>query len=199
VPLGPYGVAVLTDDADFADVRRDFSAEWREAPDPEVYQALVSVPGNALRNPGFEADQDGDNVPDHWNPNTALSAALTTTEVHEGKAALALTGTAPDMAPLAIHRWVPLTGDRKYRLTAWVKSPSPDAEFRFYVEWPVGDRRTGGYCPWSKGSGEWQELFGRMAGAERGVHDPARPRKNRRLCRGANARGGDGVLRWPEG
>lgn len=158
VPLKPYGVAVLTDDADFADVRRDFSADWRDAPDEAAFRSLMVEAGNAVRNPGFEADRDGDNLPDRWGSNTPLTAALTTTEVHGGKMALALTSSDPDMAPLLVQRGVELVPDRRYRLTAWVKSPSPEAEFRFYVEWTMDGRWLGGTYPWSKGTGDWQQL-----------------------------------------
>ncbi|NPV46427.1 MAG: hypothetical protein HPY69_05695 [Armatimonadetes bacterium] len=158
VPLGPYGVAVLTDDADFVDVRRDFTADWRDAPDGAAIRSLMIEEGNAVRNPGFEVDRDGDNLPDRWGSNTPLTASLTNAEVHGGRVALALTSTGPDMGPLLVERGLELLPDRKYRFTAWVKSPSPETEFRFYVEWSLGGRWLGGTYPWSKGSGEWQQL-----------------------------------------
>lgn len=158
VPLSPYGVAVLTDDADFVDVRRDFTADWRNAPDGSALRPLMVEEGNAVRNPGFEVDRDGDNLPDRWGSNTPLTAALTTAEVHGGKVALALTSTDPDMAPLLVERGLDLLPDRRYRFTAWAKSPSPETEFRFYVEWTLGGRWLGGTYPWSTGSGEWQQL-----------------------------------------
>ncbi len=158
VALKPYDVAVLSDDLGFRDVRHDYSAEWRNATANPTAQADLTVPGNLLRNPGFEVDANGDGMPDEWGANTSLTSELVTNETHEGRYALAVTSDSPLFAPLLVQRSLPLVGDHKYRFTAWIKSPSPDAEFRFYVEWVLGDKWLGKVLPWTKGSGEWQQF-----------------------------------------
>lgn len=158
VPLAKYGVAVLTDDLGFRDVRQDFSAEWQNAPAQPAEVPGLLVPGNLIRNPGFEVDANADGMPDEWAAQTSLTSELVESDKHEGKVALAITGEGPDAASLLVQRGLGVKGGQKYRLSAWVRSASPDAEFRIYVEWVLGDKWLGKVLPWTKGNGEWQQV-----------------------------------------
>jgi len=158
VPLEAYGVAVLTDDPQFADVRKDFSAEYKNAPPVEAFADLLNVPGNTVRNPGFEVDRDGNGIPDLWSANFPFTIATTTEHVHSGKAALAVTGLDADHTPLAVMRRLVLKADAKHEMTAWVKTNTPGVEYRIYVEWSLGNRWYGKIAPWTKGSGQWEQI-----------------------------------------
>jgi hypothetical protein len=152
--LTGYDVAVLSDNAAFADVRKDFSDEWKHpavAADP----ALLHEEGNLILNPGFEVDADGDMEPDAWDASTPLTVALSD-EAHAGKHSLAITGVGGDMAPLVVQQHTAILAGKHYRFSAWVKAPA-SAEFRIYVEWHT-DTYHAQCLPFTKGTGEWQQV-----------------------------------------
>jgi len=161
--LDGYGVAVLSDNLKFADRRKDYSAEWQNA--ANVPPPVLTEPGNLIANPGFEVDSAGDGAPDAWNASLALTATLSEV-VHSGKNSLRLQGLGGELAPLAVQRRVDVQANRKYRFSAWVKTEG-NAEVRFYVEW-VTDTFHAHCLPWTKGTGEWQELQYEFSG----VPDP---------------------------
>jgi hypothetical protein len=152
--LTGYDVAVLSDNAAFADVRKDFSDEWRNppaAPDP----ALLREEGNLIVNPGFEVDADGDMIPDAWDASVPLTVSLSD-EAHAGRHALAISGLGGDVGPLVVQRGMGILAGRNYRFSAWVKAPA-SAEFRIYVEW-VTDTFHAQCLPFTRGTGEWQQV-----------------------------------------
>lgn len=151
--LSGYDVAVLSDNLRFADIRKDFSAEWQQASFAPA--SVFQEPGNLLRNPGFEGDTDNDGLPDGWAASLALTAALSS-HAHGGKAALQLRGIGGEAAPLAVQRNVDLQAGRKYRFSAWIKTEG-DVQTRFYVEWHTDTFHA--FClPWTRGTGDWQKL-----------------------------------------
>lgn len=152
VELAGYDVAVLSDDLKFADQRKDFSAEWRNAPPPPV----VTEPGNALRNAGFEVDQDQDGSPDGWTSRVALSATISD-EAHSGSHSLRLQGFGGDISPLVVQSNTELKAGGKYRFSGWVKTEG-DVEVRFYTEWVTEGKFYPKCLPFTRGTGEWQQL-----------------------------------------
>ena len=158
VALSGYDVAVLSNDGDFRDVRKDFSAEWKNARSAAEATALLTQPGNLVRNGGFEVDTDEDLLPDTWGPSAPFCMTMTEAEVHSGKYSLAITSDAQDASALAVQHGLNTKADQDYRLSGWIKCASPDAEYRIYVEWTMGGRWLGGVGPWTKGNGEWQQM-----------------------------------------
>lgn len=150
--LAPYGVAILSDNLKFADVRKDFSEEWKNPP-PAVDPALLRETGNLIVNPGFEVDADQDLVPDTWNASVPLTVGVSE-EAHSGKFSLAITGVGGELAPLVVQRGTPVLGGKSYKWSAWVKAPET-AEFRVYTEW-VTDTWHATCLPWTRGTGQWQ-------------------------------------------
>ena len=157
IDLDAYAVAVLSDDPTFADTRKDFSREWKDAP-AEGVAPILTEPGNAIRNPGMEADLDDDQLPDHWSIREPFSVELVEGDAHSGNRAARLTNHSDEGMPLLIQNGVPLERDGSYRLSGWGKTGEVGTEFRIYVEWNVGDVWSGRVGPWVKGTGEWQEL-----------------------------------------
>jgi hypothetical protein len=154
--LQPYGVAVLSDDKAFADVRTDFTAEWRDAP-PEQSAGSLYEPGNLIGNPGFEIDRNGDEVPDGWGGNITFSLRRSPTAARSGKYGLALSSPGTDLAPLVVHRNLNLQADQRYLLSAWAKAPGPEVEYRIYVEWVRDGKFNSRVGAWAKGNGQWQQ------------------------------------------
>jgi len=154
IGLGGYDVAVLSDNLKFAGRRKDYMAEWLNA--PLLPPLALTEPGNLIRNPGFEVDQGEDGMPDEWVPSVALTAILSK-DAHSGKVSLLLQGTGGDLAPLAVQRAVDVKANQKYRFSAWVKTEGEAVEVRFYSEW-VTDTFHAHCLPWTKGTGEWQKL-----------------------------------------
>ncbi|MEN6643162.1 MAG: sugar-binding protein [Armatimonadia bacterium] len=154
VDLAGYGVAVLSDDMGLRDVRKDFSAEWKN-PAPKT-GAQLEEPGNEILNGGFEADADEDGMPEAWNANTPLTVSLVP-EAHAGKQALRIKAIGGEAAPLVVQRGAGIVGGKQYTFSAWVKA-KPETEFRIYVEWVVGGKFYGKVLPWTKGTGEWQKV-----------------------------------------
>jgi hypothetical protein len=152
--LTGYDVAVLSDNAAFADVRKDFSDEWKH-PAPAADPALLREEGNLVLNPGFEVDADGDLEPDAWDASTPLTVFLSD-EAHAGKHSLAISGVGGDLAPLVVQQRTAILAGKHYRFNAWVKAPA-SAEFRIYVEWCT-DTYHAQCLPWTKGTGEWQQV-----------------------------------------
>lgn len=155
--LKPYGVAVLSDDLTFADRRKDFSAEWRDRPTGDALPAMAE-PGNGVRNAGFEVDVEGDLIPDLWEASVPFSAALTDREKHGGRVSLALSSDTADGGALAVQHNVTVKGDHRYRLTVWTKTSNADVEAQVYCEWSLGGRFNTHSSPWTKGTGQWQQL-----------------------------------------
>lgn len=152
--LNGYDVAVLSDDKQFVDKRKDFSDEWRN-PKPATNPELLREPGNLVTNPGFEVDADADMIPDGWDASTPLTVSLNE-EAHSGKYSLAISGVGGSLAPLVVQRGTPIVAGKTYRFTAWVKAPAT-ATFRIYTEWNT-DTWHSQCLPWTKGTGEWQQV-----------------------------------------
>ena len=152
--LAGYDVAVLSDDRQFADKRKDFSDEWRN-PRPAANAELMTEPGNLIGNPGFEVDADGDMIPDAWSASTPLTVSLSE-DAHSGRYALQIDGVGGTMTPLVVQRGTPIAGGKQYRFTAWVKAPDT-ATFRLYTEWNT-DTFHSQCLPWTKGTGQWQQV-----------------------------------------
>ncbi len=158
VTLEGYGVAVLTDNMAFKDVRKDFSEEWKNAPDAAQFEPLMHQPGNAVTNPGMEADRDGDSIPDGWGARQPFSVTLTEEDARSGKYAVAITGQADDAMPLIIQNGIPLNKDTAYHMSTWAKTADPDVEFRMYIEWSIDGKWYSGMGAWTRGTDEWQQL-----------------------------------------
>ncbi len=155
--LAGYGVAVLSDDPDIRDVRKDFSAEW-QTPRVEVSTEDLYEEGNLLANPGFELDADGDGLPDRWPSQSAFVADSPAGEAHSGERALRITSGYDDFTPLCVQRGIDVQVDKTYELSAWAKTSEPGVQFRIYVEWTTGGRWLSGILPWTEGSGQWQQV-----------------------------------------
>lgn len=158
LPLAGYGVAVLSDDASFRDVRKDFSAEWKNAKPVPDLAAQLSQPGNLVRNGGFEVDSDDDLMPNLWTANYPFTVGLTEEQAHSGRFSLKITSEEDGFTPLAVQRGLDTKGDQAYVISSWAKTSAPGVEFRIYVEWHLGDRYLGAIGPWTKGTGDWQKV-----------------------------------------
>lgn len=152
--LTGYDVAVLSDDKQFVDKRKDFSDEWRN-PKPATNPELMTEPGNLISNPGFEVDAGGDMIPDAWDASTPLTVSIND-EAHTGKHSLAIEGVGGTLTPLVVQRGTPIVAGKTYRFSAWVKAPET-ATFRIYVEWNT-DTWHSQCLPWTKGTGRWQQV-----------------------------------------
>ena len=155
--LSGYDVALLSDDMEMVDRRKDFSDEWRNAPPAATTEEMVE-PGNEIVNPGFEFDSSGDLLPDRWTPHVPLTVILSE-ESRSGRYALEFTGIGGSATPLVVNRGLSLQADREYRLSAWMKAdPEEDIEARMYVEWTREGTFYPKVHPWTSGTGEWQQL-----------------------------------------
>lgn len=155
IELDGHGVAVLTDNLQFRDERRDYSDEWQNA--PVTAEADLTEPGNAIRNAGFESDANLDGVPDEWEDLRLPLTASMSTDARSGEYAFRLEGVGGDGAPLAVQRPVELIGGERYRLSSWGKTDPSGVEFRFYTEWATGGQFHPNCLPWTAGTEQWTE------------------------------------------
>jgi hypothetical protein len=153
--LTGYDVAVLSDDMALKDQRKDFSDEWKSAPAADLQKAMAE-PGSQILNGGFEVDSEGNGLPDAWGASVPLTVS-TTTDAHSGKSALLIEAVGGELAPLVVQRGANVLADKTYTLSAWVKA-TPEAEFRIYVEWAIGGHYYGQVLPWTRGTGDWQQV-----------------------------------------
>lgn len=150
VDLPAWGVAVLTTSPDWRPVRKSYAAEAAAARPP---QPLPRQAGNAIPNPSFEAETDG--LPDGWQVRFPFTAALEP-GAHEGQRAFRLRSSAAGATPLAVMRPIEVKGDRKVRLSGWMRTDTPGVKGRFYAEWVIGGRFHGRVLPWTEPTAEWR-------------------------------------------
>jgi len=154
--LAGYGVALLSDDTEIADVRKDFSSEWQNAAAQAPKQDLRE-PGNLLANPGMEIDADGDGLPDGWPSQTPFVAIRTDEQAHGGKYSVKISSEDSEFAPLCIQNGLDVKVNQPYELSAWLKTSEPGVTYRIYLEWSVGGKWYSGILPWTAGTGEWEQ------------------------------------------
>jgi hypothetical protein len=150
--LPAWGVRVLTDHPTFAPQPRRF------APEPARPVAeLPRVAGNAVANPSFEADADGDGLPDGWDVRFPLSAVLDPEVKHSGAASFRLTASRAGFRPLAVQQNLVVKPDASYVLSGWMRSDTPEVKARIYVEWVTAGVYHGQVLPWTEPPAEWTE------------------------------------------
>ncbi len=107
---------------------------------------VTPLPKNALQNPGFESDGDGDGVPDGWQPvpgdgAPADAAAWDATVARTGQYSVRLQLPAGATArPAWLQKGVPVTSSGRYELAASVTSDRFGREMRMAVEWVRGGK-----------------------------------------------------------
>lgn len=155
VELPAWGVAVLTTGAGFAPARKNFEAELARARPP---QPLPVEPGNAIRNPSFEADDQGDGTPDGWEVRDPFTSRLDRGIRHSGAASLCLESTEAGFRPLAVQHGCRAEANRRYRLSGWLRSDTPGVKARIYAEWVTDGRFRSGILPWTTPGAEWSPV-----------------------------------------
>ena len=152
VDLPAWGVAVLTDHPTFNPEPQRFAPE---AATPVA--ELPREPGNAIANPSFEADADGDGLPDGWDVRFPLSGVLDGQVKHSGAWSFRLTASRANYRPLAVQRSLKLTPDGKYVLRGWMRSDTPGVKVRIYVEWVTAGKYLGKVLPFTAPPADWTE------------------------------------------
>jgi hypothetical protein len=155
VELPAWGVAVLTSSADFRPERKRFDAELAYA---RPAQSLPVEPGNAVRNPSFEVDSQGDGTPDAWNVQHPFTSRLDRQVRHTGQSSLCLESTEAGFRPLAVQHACKTEGNRRYRLSGWLRSDTPGVKARIYAEWVADGRFNGHVLPWTATTAEWKQV-----------------------------------------
>ncbi|MBI2299609.1 MAG: hypothetical protein HYU66_11825 [Armatimonadetes bacterium] len=151
--LPAWGVRVLTTDPRWDPRRKDYTAE---AAKTRQLRPLVTEAGNAVPNASFDQDDDGDSAPDGWEVRYPFTATLDTEVTHGGRAALRLVADTAEFRPLLVMQHCPTQGNRKYRLTAWLRTDTPGVKARIYAEW-VKDGWHSGIMPWTEPTAAWRE------------------------------------------
>ena len=155
VELPAWGVAVLTTSTGFRPERKSFEAELAHARPP---QPLPVEPGNAVRNPSFEVDAQGDGAPDGWNVHYPFTSRLDRRIRHTGAASLCLESTEAGFRPLAVQHACKTEANRRYRLSGWLRSDTPGAKARIYAEWVTDGRFQSHVLPWTAPPAEWSQV-----------------------------------------
>lgn len=155
VELPAWGVAVLTTSAAFRPERKRFEAELANV---RPAQSLPVEPGNSVRNPSFEADAQGDGTPDGWNVHFPFTSRLDRTIRHTGEASLCLESTEQGFRPLAVQHACKTEGNRRYRLSGWLRSDTPGVKARIYAEWTADGRFHGHVLPWTAPQADWTQV-----------------------------------------
>ena len=107
---------------------------------------VTPLPKNALQNPGFESDGDGDGVPDGWQAvpgdgAPADAAAWDAQVAHTGQYSVRLRLPAGATArPAWVQKGVSVTASARYELAASVTSDRFGREMRMAVEWVKGGK-----------------------------------------------------------
>lgn len=150
VALPAWGVAVLTSHPTFA------PQPTRFAPEPARPAAdLPRVAGNAVVNPSFEADADGDGLPDGWQVRYPLTGLLDTGSKHSGAASFQLKASRAGFRPLAVQQNLVVRPDANYVLSGWMRSDTPGVKARIYVEWVDAGVYRGKVQPWTEPPADW--------------------------------------------
>lgn len=120
--------------------------------------------GNLVRNPGFEADADGNGLPDEWQCRTPATAAWVPTAAAAQAHCVQLRKDDDKADSLWIQQNLPLAGDTAYVVQYTVKA-AVGSQYRVYLEWWKQDGTYGGsttgVANWQDGTGDWQRpMFG---------------------------------------
>ena len=150
--LPPWGARAVTEDPAWRPVRRDYSAEARNAQQP---QPLPTEPGNAVPNPGFEADNDG--VPAGWEIRLPFTVFRDTAVKRSGQASMRIESPDVGAAPLAVMQPIIVKPDTKYRLTGWMRSDTLGVKGRIYAEWNNASGWHSYVLPWVQPTTEWRQ------------------------------------------
>jgi len=152
VELPAWGVAVLTDHPTLE------PRPTRFAPEPARPLAeLPRVAGNAVANPSFEVDADGDGLPDGWDVRYPLTGSLDAAGQHSGAASFQLRASRAGFRPLAVQQGLVVKPDSQYLLRGWMRSDTPGVKGRIYVEWVDAGVYRGKVLPWTAPPAEWTE------------------------------------------
>jgi hypothetical protein len=151
IKMAPWGARAVTEDPAWHPTRHDYSAEAKLA---QPLAALPMEPGNAIPNPGFEADNHG--VPAGWDVRLPFTVFRDTAVKHSGQASLRIDSPDAGATPLAVLDGIVVKPDTKYRLSGWMRSDTPGVRGRFYAEWHNAGGWFGGVLPWIAPSEEWR-------------------------------------------
>jgi hypothetical protein len=152
VTLPPWGTRAVTADPSWRPARKDYSAEGRTA---QLPQPLPTEPGNAIPNPGFEADDDG--VPAGWEVRLPFTVFRDTTVKHSGQASLRIESPEAGATPLAVMQSIIVKPNARYRLTGWMRSDTPGVKGRIYAEWSNATGWHSFVLPWVEPTTEWRQ------------------------------------------
>ncbi len=155
VDLPAWGVAVLTTNAGFRPERKRFEAELAGA--RPVLPPPVEA-GNAVRNPSFEADTQTAGLPDGWQVQSPFTMHLDRQVRHTGAASLCVESSEAGFRPLAVQHGCKVEGDRRYRLSGWLRSDTPGVKARIYAEWSIDGRFHGHVLPWTAPTTDWKQV-----------------------------------------
>jgi len=150
--LPPWGARAVTDVPAWNPVRRDYSAEARTARPP---QPLPTEPGNAIPNPGFEADDDG--TPAGWDARLPFTVFRDTAVKRSGEASLRIESPGAGATPLAVMQSIVVKPNKEYRLTGWMRSDTPGVKARIYAEWHDATGWHSYVLPWVQPTTGWRE------------------------------------------
>ena len=151
--LPAWAARAVTNDPTFRPERRDYSAEVRDYRPP---QPLAAEPGNAIPNPGFEADADG--LPAGWDVRLPFTVTRDTQVKRSGQAACRIDSPDVGANPLAVLNGIAVKPDSHYRLTGWMRSDTPEAVGRFYAEWANASGWHSYVLPWTAPGAEWKQF-----------------------------------------
>jgi len=152
VGLPAWGAAVLTDHPSFNPKPTRFP--------PEAARPVTELPrvaGNAVGNPSFDADDDGDGLPDGWQVRYPLTGLLDTGSKHSGEASFQLKASRAGFRPLAVQQNLVVKPDANYVLSGWMRSDTPGVKARIYVEWVDAGVYRGKVQPWTEPPADWTE------------------------------------------
>jgi hypothetical protein len=100
---------------------------------------VAGMPVNVLSNPGFEADADGDGLPDGWTTSPA-GATLDTGMAASGTCSIRTARESADSPPAFVRQaYNSVEPGRVYEFSAATRCDSFGREFRIAVEWWNGE------------------------------------------------------------
>jgi hypothetical protein len=114
---------------------------------------------NLVRNPGFEADAEGDGQPDAWQCRNPATGTWLADPAQATQHYVELRKDDEKADSLWMQRDLPLLGGRNYVVQYSAKA-SVTVQYRLYLEWSKTDGSYGsstvGVADWQNGADEWQ-------------------------------------------
>ncbi len=100
---------------------------------------VAGMPESVLANPGFEADADGDGLPDGWTLSPS-GVALDPTTAASGRCGIRTARETDDAAPAFVRQaYTSVEPGRAYELSAATRCDTFGREFRLALEWWKGE------------------------------------------------------------